>query len=90
MAIPAGDVGRIKSGRGFRFDDEVLEDFIKGGTKVNFAVGVRGAVMEQVRGAASSSLSNLAVEVFGFPPGQDGRLCGGEVGFHRKARAGKI
>ena len=90
VAIPAGDVGRVETGHGFRFDDEILEYFVEGGAEVDVAVGVGRAVVQDVLLAAGAGLANGLIEVVGFPFGEHFRLGGGKVGLHREIGFGEV
>ncbi len=70
VAVEAGDVGSIKAGHGLRFDDEVLEAFVKRVAQVDGAVGVGRAVVQNVGGAASACLAQLFVETQRGPAGE--------------------
>ena len=54
------------------------------------AVGVGGAVVEDVLRAAGAGLADLAVEVGGLPPGKAGGLVLREVGLHGKGGLGQV
>ena len=90
VAIPAGDVGGIEAGHGFRFDDEIFEDLIEGGAEVDVAVGVGGAVMEDVLPAAGAGGADGVIEPVFFPFGEEFRLSDGKVGLHREIGFGEV
>ncbi len=46
MAIPARDKGRAETGHGFRFHDQILEDFVERRSHVHVAVGEGRAIMQ--------------------------------------------
>ena len=48
VAVPAGDVGGVEAGHGLGFDDEVLDALVERVAEVDGAVGVGGAVVEDV------------------------------------------
>jgi hypothetical protein len=52
VAIPPRHVRGVEARHGLRFDDEILEDLVEGGSQVNAAVGVRRPVVEDENGAA--------------------------------------
>ncbi len=85
VAVPAGDVGRLKAAHGFIFDDKVLEDLVDNVAHVDIAVGIGRAVVKNVhRGAAAGGLDFGIDSV--FVPGFT--LLGfalSEIGLHRKA-----
>jgi hypothetical protein len=65
-----------------RLDDEVLEELVEGVAEVDVAVGVGGAVMQDIHGLAGACLANLAVEVLLLPLGEQAGLEGGKVCLH--------
>ena len=51
VAIPAGDVGGVEAGHGLVVDDEILEDLVDDVAHVDIAVGVGGAVVQDIQRA---------------------------------------
>ena len=90
VAIPAGDVGGVEAGHGFRFDDEIFEDLIEGGAEVNVAVGVGRAVVQDILLAAGAGFTNGVIELVFFPFGEHFGLGGGKVRLHRKIGFGEV
>jgi hypothetical protein len=82
VAVPAGDVGGVEAGHGAGLDDEVLEELVEGVAEVDVAVGVGGAVMQDIHGLAGACLANLAVEVLLLPLGEQAGLEGGKICLH--------
>ncbi len=90
VAVPARDVGGVESRHPFRFDDDILEDLIEGGTQVDMPVGIRGAVMQDIEGPAGGFLLQLAIEVLLFPALEAHRLALGQIGLHIERGLGQI
>ena len=68
VAVVAGDVGGVEAGHGLRLDDEVFESLVQRVAKVNGAVGVGRAVVEQVGGSAGAGFAQLLIEAQRGPP----------------------
>ncbi len=90
VAIPARDVRRIEALHVFQADDKILQDFIEGGAEVDAAVGVRRTVVQNILRLAGTGGADRFVEPFLFPAREHFGLALREVGFHRKAGAGKV
>ena len=84
MAVVSGDVGSVKAGHGFGFDDKVLKTFVERVAQVNGAIGVRRTIVEQVGGTAAASLAQLFIEAERGPARQPKRFILGQIGLHRK------
>ena len=56
VAIPAGNVGRTFAGERVKTDDDVLEDFVKGGADVDVAVREGRAVVKNEFGRGGAAL----------------------------------
>ena len=74
VAVPAGDVGGVEAGHGLGLDHEVLDALVECVAEVDGAVGVGGAVVEDVLGGAGACGADLPVEVVAKPGGEAGRL----------------
>ncbi len=74
----------------FGFDDDVFEDFVDGMAKVDLAIGVGWAVVEEEQGAAFGMGAQLCVEVVTFPTLEDGRFTFGEVATHGEVGRGQM
>ena len=85
MAIETGDIGRIETGHGFRFDDEIFEQLVESVTQVNFAIGVRRPIVQNVFGATGAGRANAVVEIHLLPAGEHFRLILRQVRFHRES-----
>ena len=67
VAVPAGDVRGVEAGHGLGFDDEVFEGLVERVAEVNGAVGVGGAVVEDVARATGGGGADLGVEIGVLP-----------------------
>ena len=90
MAVPARDIGRIKTRQGAGFDNEILQNFIDRVSDVQLAIGVRRPIVQNKLGFARSSPAHLAVQIHVLPLLQSLRLALGQVGLHRKIRLGQV
>jgi hypothetical protein len=90
VTIPAGHEGGVVARHGLGFDDEVLENLVERGSGVNRAVGVRRAVVQNIKRAAGASLADLFVEPLLFPASKHARLHFGEIRLHGKRSAGQV
>jgi hypothetical protein len=84
VAVVAGDVRSVKAGHGFGFDDKILEALVQSVTQVDRSVGVGGAVVEDIGGAAAAGLAQLLVEIERGPASQPKWLIMRQIGLHRK------
>lgn len=82
VAVPAGHERHVMAEHGFRFGDEILEDFVERGAHVDVAVGKRGSVVENEGGFASGLLLDLLIKAVFFPFGESLRFALGEGGAH--------
>ena len=89
MAVPAGDVVRVKPGHLARAVDHVLQDLVQGGADVQVPVRVGRAVMQDEQRPAGSGLPQLAPQVHGVPAGEQSRLLLRQVAAHREAGLGQ-
>ena len=84
VAVPAGDVGRVKAGHRLRFDDEVLQHLVQRGAHVHVAIRERRAVMQDELRLAGHLLHDALVKPGLLPLRQPLRFTRDEIGFHRK------
>jgi len=84
VAVPAGNVEAIQTGHVLGLDDHVLDDLVHGRSQVDIAVGVGGAVMEDIDGAPLRGLANLVVDPHLLPAPEHVRLFLGKIGLHGK------
>ena len=85
VTIPSRDVRRVKSGHGFRFDDEILEALVEGMAQVNGAVGVGWTIVQNVGRRPLPGLANALVDSHFLPASQGFRLILGQVSLHGEA-----
>ncbi len=67
VAIPARDVGRVKSGHGFRLDDEILKALIHRRAQVDGPTRVRRSIVQDVFFLPLTGLANAFVEAHLLP-----------------------
>jgi hypothetical protein len=82
VAIPAGDVGRVKSRHGFRFDDEILEAFVQRRAQVDGPAGIGRAIVQNIAGCAFAGLADTLVDSHLLPSSQYFGLVLRQVGLH--------
>lgn len=92
VVVVAGDIGGAFAHHGLAFDDEVFEDFVEGGADVDRAVGVGGAVVEDVDGGVLAVLLDEVVDTDFVPVFLHLGLSFDEVGLHGDAefRVGEV
>src|SRR4051812_10264102 len=86
MTIPAGNVGRAKTRHRLRFHNEVLENFVQGGSHMNVAIGEWRSIMENEKFSACSGGLNPLVQAGLIPFLEHLGLASREVRLHRKIR----
>ena len=84
VAIPAWHILRIETGHVARLDDHVLEDLVDGVTEVDFAVGIRWAIVQDKFRTASRGLAHALVDFLALPFLDPLRLTLGQVAAHWK------
>ena len=84
MAVPAGNVLRIKASQLAAFDDHVFEHFIQRMADVQFAIGIRRAVVQHKQRLAVACHAQLFVQTLLGPAFGPGRLALGQVAAHGK------
>ena len=90
VAVPPGHIYGTVSLNVAGFYDNILEDLVQGMTKMQMAVGIRGAVMQtEGSGGAGCVQHGLIYPVF-FPPAEHFRLALRKVGLHGEGRAGQV
>ena len=90
MAIPPRHVRGVMARHGFRFDDEVFQDFIETGTEMDGARRIRRAIVQNKKWFALSSCKNGIVKIRFLPGIELFWLILRETGFHRKVSFGEI
>ena len=90
MAIPPRHVRGVMARHGFRFDDEVFQDFIETGTEMDGARRIRRAIMQDKERFTLPSYKNGVVKIRFLPSGELLWLILRETGFHRKVSFGEI
>src|SRR5262249_33078141 len=90
VAIPARDIGSAMSGHALGLHDQVLENFVQAGAKMNGARGIRRAVMEDKQRLAGAGSQNLLVKIGRLPGLELLGLVLREAGFHWEVGLGQI
>jgi len=90
VAVPPRHEHAVEAGHVLGLDDNVLDDFIERRAQMDVAVGVRRAVVQDIRRAAFGRRPDFAVNIHFFPFFKHLRLALGQIGFHRKIGLGKI
>ena len=67
VGVPAGNVRRLIAAHIFLADDEVLEHLVERGAQMDVAVGVRGAVVQNIERLALVVFDHLVVQLFILP-----------------------
>ena len=62
MAVPTGDVLRIKAGQLARFDNHVFQYFVQRMADMQFTVRIRGPVMQDKQGLSMARDPKLFVQ----------------------------
>ena len=84
VAVPAGNVLRVKARQLLGLDDHVFENFVQCVADVQFAVGVRRAVVQHEQRGALAGGAQFFVEAAVVPLAHPARLALGQVAAHRK------
>ena len=90
VTVPAGHVAGGVALHVARLDHHVLQDLVQRRPEVNVPVGVRGAVVQDVRPLLAGCLRHGGVGVDAFPELEHFRLALGEVGLHGKFGVGQM
>ena len=90
MTIPARHIRRVEARHAFRFDDEILQDFVERVPQVDVPVGIRRPVMQDVNRLSDACSTHLIVNVLLVPPLEHLGLGLRQVGLHGKSRTHQI
>ncbi len=90
MAVPTRDVLRIKAGQLAAFHNHVFEHLVQRMADVQFAVGVRRAVVQHKQRLAVAGHAQLFVKPFVRPSLGPRGFALGQVAPHGKGRVGQI
>ena len=74
VAVPAGYVLRVKARQLLGLDDHVFEHFVQGVTNVQFAIGIRRAIVQHKQGGALACKTQFFVQALVAPSFGPGRL----------------
>ena len=90
VAVPAGDVGGLEAAHPLALEDDVLQDLVEGMADMDMAVGIGGAVMEDVFRLFPAGVHHLAIEVI---PAHRSRISGSlweRLAFMGKSVTGRL
>jgi len=90
VAVPARHVDAVVARHILRLDDEVLDDLVEGRPEMDVAVGIRGAVVQDVGGTPPGDLPDLLVDTDLLPPPERLGLLSGEARLHGEIGLGQI
>jgi hypothetical protein len=90
MTIPSRNIRGIESSHLFGFNDDILQNLVKGGTHVNMPVGIRGTVMEHIALPAFRRFSDDLIKILPVPLLTYFRFLLDQIGFHGKSSFGQI
>ena len=90
MAIPSGHVRGVMAGHGFRFDDEVFQDFVETRAKVDGAGGIGRAIMQDKKRFTLACRENGFIKIGILPGDELFWLVLRQAGFHGKVSYGEI
>ena len=90
MAVPSGNVLRVKACQLLGLDNHVFEHFVERVTNVQFAIGVRGAVVQHKQGRTFAGDAQFFVQTLVAPGFGPGGLTLGQVATHRKRGVGHV
>src|ERR1043166_976247 len=84
VAVPARNVRSVVAPHALGLDDQVLQDFVQAGAKMNRAGRVRRTVMQYKEWLTSPCVQNLLIEIGFLPSLELFRLIQGEACLHRE------
>ena len=90
VAVPARNVLRIKASQLLGLDDHVFEHFVQGVANVQFAVGVRRAIVQNKQRRSLTGCAQFLVQALVAPCFGPGWLTLGQVAAHRKSGVGHV
>ena len=90
VAVPAGDVDRVKARHVARLHDDVLEDLVDRLADMDVPVRVRRPVVEHELRPSSARLADLLVDPILLPFLDPVRLPPGKIAAHGKGRVRKV
>ncbi len=89
MAVPAGHIGRVLAQHLLGADDEILEDVVEAGARMDVAIGVDRPVMEHEQRPPPGGRAQPAIEVHRRPAREPFRLGRRQASLHRKIGLGQ-
>ena len=90
VAVPARHIRRIETRQRFRFDDDVLENFIYRMADVNITIGIRRAVVQHEARTAATRFTDALVETTLLPLGKHFRFAFRQIAAHREWRIREV
>src|SRR5262249_5016298 len=90
VAIPARDVRCVMARHGFRFDDQIFEDFVEASAQMDGACGIRRAIMQNEKRLSFTGGENSFVKIRVLPCSELLRLVLRQARLHGKVGFGEI
>ena len=90
VAVPAWNIGRVKTHQLAGFDDHVFQNLIDGVTNVDVAIGIGRAVVQHKFGRTRAGRTQLLINAFFFPLLHPFRFAFGQIATHREGRIGQV
>ena len=90
MAVPTGDVLRVKARQLAGFNDHVFQHFVERMADVQFAVRIRGSVMQDKQGLSMARHTKFFIQTNVRPTLRPSGFAFGQIATHRKRRVGHI
>ena len=84
VTIPARNIGCVKTGQRFAFDDDVLQYLVHRMADMDVPVCIRRAVVQDEHGLAPLCRTDLLIALLCLPARQHLRLAAGQVTTHRE------
>ena len=90
VAVPAGNVGAVKTEQMAGFGDDIFQDFVERMADVNRAVGIGRAVVQDEFRRIGERGALLAVNIGLFPESEHLRLALRQIAAHRESGFGEV
>src|SRR5579871_6109997 len=90
VAIPAGHVRGGMACHGFRFDDQVFENFVEPSTEMNGSRGIGRAIVQDEERFSLARSENSVIEICVLPGSELFWFVLRQAGFHGKVSLGEI
>ena len=90
VAVPTGDVLRIKASQLAGLDDHVLEHFVEGVANVQLAIGIGRPIVQHKQGLAQARQAQFFVQTLVRPGFGPSGFAFGQVSAHGKRGVGQV